>query len=1005
MGLAKLTLWTALSLACLQAVAGVGRAAEIPPWLPRYHLDIQLDVGGAKARVRQFVTWHNRHQRPATDLVFNAHSHYSIRPDEIGFGAKTLEILRMAPHEGLDLEGPALQVERVLLGPKELAFSYLEENPTALRVELGQTVNQGDSIVVELDYSIRLPAKQGRWGQWQGVTFLTNWVPVLAVYDEKGWQHVPFIPWHQPFFNEAGFYSAKLRVAEDQKIACSLPITQERPTVEGMKEVEFAPQYLRDFALLTCARYRVVEARAGDVTIRCLALPEHLFYAEKMVQWAAEALPVYERWIGPYPYKHFTIAESFFGWTGNECGALIMIDNRVFDMPHAATPYVEGLVSHEFCHQWFYNTIGTNGFAETWMDEGVVTYLSNRLLDRKRGHNNLLLEFPAGLTWMPNIHRDTFNNYSYRGAYARGEALPTVQEMPKYGHLVNLLSTCYDRGSHVVGMIEERMGEEAFFDFWHVIYSRYYFRILRVADLQRELEAYTGRSWKKFFDDWLYGAGVTDWAVERVLLQPTADALGRGSSEASFLVDFLGRKKKAKQACRAVVLLHQKAQINEPTVLGICLDGTDNYQIRIPIEPGLRSLDLEDPPAHVENLGDNRIRVVIELPSKPTQITVDPDQVLMDVNPVNNSWKTRCHTRFTPFYTPLEETDVTNEYDQWNFIYGPGFFGSAYNDPWYTRSTVFGGRAGFYRTQEASGGAYVGYRTDNRDIVAGVDALIDHFPFSHMQLGFNAERSLTPIDGDDMASSRGVLFARYIFMYGSSLYLPPAHYVEAYAAMENHALPTPYQFIPGTDHFNQQSMLGVHYHLDYLTPYWDPEGGFRLDTNFAAGVPIFGEQRSFQRVDAQFSTIKSLPSWTGPLSDTRLAMRIYGAAALPNNGELYTLGGSTLFRGYDLRQRQGNMVWVGSLEWRIPVIRGATWDYCDHVASVKNIYMAAFYDVGDAYVKEHSIGPVAHALGLGLRVDVAWFSLIERTTLRVDAAQTLDGSAPTQFWFGIQQPF
>ncbi len=361
----------------------------------------------------------------------------------------------------------------------------------------------------------------------------------------------------------------------------------------------------------------------------------------------------------------------------------------------------------------------------------------------------------------------------------------------------------------------------------------------------------------------------------------------------------------------------------------------------------------------------------------------------------------------SPLYTPLDETDVTNDYDRWNFIFGPSerFLGSANSDPWYNRSNVLGARAGFYRTQELSGGVYTGYRTDNRDIVAGVDALIQHFPDPNMQLGFNAERSLTPIDGDDRASSRGVLFARYIFLYGSSLYLPPAHYVEGYTAMANHPLPTPREFIPDTDHFNQQTLIGAHYHLDYLTPYWDPEGGFRFDINGAVGLPIFGEQRPFEKMDMQFSTIKSLPSWTGPLSDTRMAMRIYGAAASPTNGELYTMGGSTMFRGFDLRQRQGNLIWIGSLEWRIPLKRNMTWDYCDHVASVKNTYLAAFYDVGDTYVNGHTIGSVANALGLGLRVDVAWFSLIERTTLRLDVAQTINSSAPTQFWFGITQPF
>jgi hemolysin activation/secretion protein len=211
--------------------------------------------------------------------------------------------------------------------------------------------------------------------------------------------------------------------------------------------------------------------------------------------------------------------------------------------------------------------------------------------------------------------------------------------------------------------------------------------------------------------------------------------------------------------------------------------------------------------------------------------------------------------------------------------------------------------------------------------------------------------------------------------------------------------------VPGANHFDQQTLAGLHYHLDYLTPYWDPEGGFRVDANYATGIPILGEHEAFNRVDAQFSIVKGLPDWLGPLSQTRLAARIYGAAGLPNNGEYFTLGGGDLFRGFDLSQRQGSVVWVGSLEWRVPIIQRVTWDCCDHFVGVRNIGVAAFYDVGDAYVRGHSMGPVAHALGAGLRVDLAWISLIERTTLRFDVAQTINSSSPVQFWFGVRVPF
>src|SRR5262249_46236595 len=144
------------------------------------------------------------------------------------------------------------------------------------------------------------------------------------------------------------------------------------------------------------------------------------------------------------------------------------------------------------------------------------------------------------------------------------------------------------------------------------------------------------------------------------------------------------------------------------------------------------------------------------------------------------------------------------------------------------------------------------------------------------------------------------------------------HYVETFGAYLDHNLPAPRQFVPGAQVIEHQGGMGVHYHLDYLTPYWDPEGGFRLDATYTGGI---GDDQPFHRFDGQFSTVHSLPECLGPLSETRLAWRLYGAAALPDSGDYYTLGGADLFRGFDLKQRQGNAVWVGSVEWRVPVFR------------------------------------------------------------------------------------
>ena len=471
----------------------------------------------------------------------------------------------------------------------------------------------------------------------------------------------------------------------------------------------------------------------------------------------------------------------------------------------------------------------------------------------------------------------------------------------------------------------------------------------------------------------------------------------------------------SRKRCRVTVTLRQKAEYMEETVVGFSLDGSGNYQVRIPVMPQVPVLDLQDPPAHVEMLPGNCVRLTVELPCEPTQVTVDPDQVLLDRNPTNNYWKPRVRFRFTPVYTQLEEVDLTNSYDRWNIIFGPWFYDSTYNDPWFTRPAMAGLRLGAYRTQEFSGGAYVAYRTDDRNIVAGVDALWNHVLIPQGQIGMTVERSLTAWDDEDheppaaasCSSATSCCRAAVSTCRRSSTWKPSRPFRAT--PCRNRAPPT-----PGAVAFHQQTLTGLHYHMNYLTPYWNPEAGVQLDTSYAEGLPVLGEHRSLQEFYAQVSTVKTFRDLFGLseetqllrwLGDSRLAGRVYAAEALQDEAQVFTLGGGDMFRGYSLSQRQGSTVWLGSVEWRIPLIQRVDWDVLDHVAGVRNVYGAPFYDVGDAYVAGKETGPVAHAVGLGIRIDIAWFSLIERTILRFDIAKTVNDDTPVQFWFGLDHPF
>jgi len=1037
---------------------GHGEAGQAwPSWLPRYEVNMDLDLAGHSVRVLMRATWTNPQPLPTHQLVFNAHSRYVVPKSEIGLTAKTLELLRMAPGDALGVNDPPLVIERILLPDGSgasfpLTFHYEGDTKTSLVVPLPRPVGPGESVTVVLEFTLRLPLKQGRWGQWQGVTTLSNWLPVFAYYGPRRdpptcppasdrqpacvWQPTPFLPWHQPFFNESAHYRVRATLPADQQIACTGSILARRTLSDGRQQVDIYAPGVRDFAFLCSARYQLFEGTvfvprlepdentlpaprpvsassrremqqgAGEekmrpVRIRIFAFPEHEHYGREMVRIAAEAILAYSKWFGPYPWPEFTIAESFFGWNGNECSTLVMIDERVFNLPRLAGAFVDSLVSHEICHQWWYNLVGTNGYCETWMDEGLATFFCHRLLDGKVGKNNKLVAYPRGLGWLPNIERSTYSCYTLYGTLGRGENGPAVQPLAGFGHVMNLFSMTYDKGMRIVGLIENRLGSAAFLDFMSRLFCRYRYRILRVADFQRELETYTGTSWEEFFQNWLYGPGLTDWCIEKVQThQPLKCAQLR--------------------ATRVVVFLKQKADINEPTTLGIALPGQEGYPLRIPIDPRSGTYDWDEPPAHIEAQDDNRLRVEIWLPDKPTQIAVDPDQILVDRNPVNNFWKTPIRYRFTPLYTFIDETDMTTAYDRWNVTIGPWIYGTAYYDAWYPRTyqTMIGFRAGLYRTQTFFGGVYAGYRTDYRDVVVGVDGLFDHWPDSRFQVGYDFEQRLAQFLPGQLNAKRGVLFARYIFKYGSSLYYPPMEFLETFATFQDNFLPFEANpALPGV-RFNESATAGFHYRKDYLTPYWDPVGGFRWDVWYQGGTAMQPATVGMQEVSSQFSFVRSLPDFSeavahmpwlaGPLhwlGQSRLAFRLFGGTAMPARGQFFSMGGSMYFRGFDLAQRQGSSVWVGSVEWRVPAARNLHLNFCDHILTLHGIDVVPFSDVGNTYISGHQVAPTAVDAGVSLRLDVSWFSFVERTLLRFDIAKTLNADTGTQLWFGVGVPF
>ncbi len=997
--------WFFLAAGLCLVLATQAVAVAPPDYLPRYTLELKLNERNHTVAIQQQILWTNPAKTPTRKLVVNFFPLYSVDPNNNLSLKKTLEMFRLRPSDAMSLDGPAGKIVSVTVPGAEqatpLSFQIAEDIPTAIEIDLPAEVPPGGRVAVQLEVTIRLPNKQGRWGHWDGIHSLVNAIPSVAFYDDAGWHPVPFVPWHQPFWNEAGVYSGTLHMPEKWSIGCGAAL-QEISREAGVKTLAFEQFIGRDLAIVGSPDLRTftrnISTEDGQrIELTCLAFRHHAFYAEAMLDTLAEAIPLLCQWFGPFPYDHYTIAESYFGWNGNETSGMVLIDERVFDMPSAGRGYVDYLITHETCHQWWYNLVGNNGYSETYLDEGPATYFAHKAIDTLRGQNDAMIRWNTPGT--PRILRDNYRYSSMIAAIHKNEMQPAAQSLDQFGHLHKLFTGAYDRGSKVFSQLEARLGTAAFHDFTREFIAEYSWRVIDTAIFKAELTEYSGKNWDEFFDHWVYSTGVTDWAVTEMTVS--------GQRVRRFGPTRRDRLPGSDGGYRVAVTVEQKRDFDEPTTLGLSFAESKGFPVRVPIVPGVARFEQAEQDLVVEQLESRRWRVTLTVPEPPTNAVIDPDRVLLDADVSNNSWVRVPRVALLPLYSMIDDTDYTNDYDRWNFKGGLWSGGALYPEPWYTRGTTFGAKASAYRTQEFQGGVYAGYRSDFDDLVIGVEALLDHWPSGNWQLGFNYEGRLAQFSENRGAESanRASVFGRYVIQQGSSLYLPPISYVDLYSTYQDQFLPFNRNPGAGSVRPDWWFLNGAHFRVNLLTPYWDPEEGFLLDASYAGGVSQLDRQETAHQLRLELTKMFKLPEGYGYFSDVPLAVRGVFAQAWPVRGDYFALGGSTQFRGFDLAERQGSRFWVANAEARFPVLRDVKWNFVDRVVGVRTVSMAAFYDVGAVAVNHKRVGNVAHALGVGLRVNVSLFSFIERVTVRADAAKTLNASTPFQFWIGVQHPF
>ena len=319
--------------------------------------------------------------------------------------------------------------------------------------------------------------------------------------------------------------------------------------------------YQSDGLMFMAAPFTVKHAKAGEIDIYCYFFEEDTSLFETYLPATVDYVNMYSEMIGPYPYKRFTVAENFFP-TGYGMPAWTLLGQKVIRLPFI----VMTSLGHEVLHNWWGNSIYVDYDKGNWC-EGLTVYGADYHYKLQRGSASAR-----------DYRKDILKQY--KSYVNKSNDFPVREFMAR--HNAETRTIGYNKTMMVFHMIEEIVGNEAFFQAWRDVYA-----------------AHKGE--KVSWEQWVAAYERASGADLSFVIPQWVDRVGA----AQIRVD----------------LLDSKFNNGMTTVkLKVSQTGADLYNLRIPI----KFMGVEDQDALVE-LSETEAVFELGVKGEATAIELDPD--------------------------------------------------------------------------------------------------------------------------------------------------------------------------------------------------------------------------------------------------------------------------------------------------------------------------------------------------------------------------------------------
>ncbi len=448
-------------------VASEQGVLEEQPGASVYHIDLRIDDSLASVAGRQEVRYTNNE---------------AVALDEIAF--------RLFPN----LTGGSTTVTNLTVNGRPALADYAQRD-SVLFIALPEALQPGEQVVIGMDFAVAVPSdlSSSNYGTfaWLGdVLALAHAYPMIAVYDDEGWNTEIAPPEGDVVYADASYYLARVTAPADLTVVTSgVMLDQVRDGDEQTLTIAAGPA--RDFYLAASPGYQVVSRQVGETTVNSYA-PAHLQAgAQEAADVAAAALAFFSQRFGPYPYTELDLVSTATTALGVEYPGIIALTDRAYGRVFGR--YLESTVAHEVAHQWFYNVVGNDQVDEPWLDEALTQYATLLYFADQHGAAGEE-EFRASLQdrWERSNDKKIpiglpVAAYSQGGEYAG-----------TYGAIV------YGRGALFFEALRDQMGQETFDEFLYDYVQTHRWGVATTESLRALAEQHCGCDLEQLFEDWVY---------------------------------------------------------------------------------------------------------------------------------------------------------------------------------------------------------------------------------------------------------------------------------------------------------------------------------------------------------------------------------------------------------------------------------------------------------------------------------------------------------------------